>query len=475
MPHTSRLASLLVFFLLVGAGCQQAGRYNATRPRSTRPSVAITSARAPETPPDDVWMDPRTTEMDAVVPIVFVHEASNREAWNKLQHFWTEDKPSPAEAAALLALWPPGVGLLQAPERVVKIKVPLGLGDPTPLIPAANPPTRGKWELGKQLFFDKDILLQPSTAVSKLSCASCHDPAHGYTDKRLWPAGGDFNTPTLINSLYNRYQFWDGRATSLEEVLQRTAKEDDNPVKRHNWTGVVERLRGHREYDQRFRKVFGTPPTQDAVGKALATYLRTVLVGNSLYDRAVQRLKARDGHALEAADFVKELDDAAIKFLLEPDTPLPKPEVAQALHRGYTLFTGRDQAGCVRCHDGPTFSDNGFHNLGIGDSAGRQWPGKETGRFAVVAPGLKDRRQIGAYKTPTLRALPRTGPYFHDGSRAELFEVVAWHVGKAPGPFLDPEIRNRDLKEDAVRALVLFLRALDGDPVADIVSNPENK
>jgi len=466
-----RLSLSLLCLMLLG-GCQPASRYGAaTRPRSTRPATpSLPATQLAETPPDVIWMEARKTEMSPVVPIVFVDEAGNREAWQRLQHFWTEDKPTPAEAAALLALWPPGVGLLQQPpERVVRIKVPLGLKSPP--IPASNPPTRGKWELGKQLFFDQESFLQPANAAQSHSCATCHMPAHAYTDGRVWPTGGERHTPTLINCAYNRHQFWDGRAAALEEVVHRRAKDGDDPIKQHNWTGVVERLRARPEYVRSFQQVFGTLPTQDAVGKALATYLRTVLVGNSLYDRAAAGMRQRDGHALAAVDFEKVLDEATIKVLLTPDAPLAKPEVAQLLHRGYTLFTGRDQAGCVHCHDGPTFTDHGFHNLGIGDSAAVFRPGQETGRFAVVVPGLKDRQQIGAYKTPMLRALPRTEPYFHDGSRQELFDVVAWHVGKAPpGPFLDPEIRNRDLKEPDVRALVLFLKALDGDAVADVVS-----
>ena len=90
------------------------------------------------------------------------------------------------------------------------------------------------------------------------------------------------HTPTLINCVYNPHQFWDGRAAALEEVVQRPAKEGDDPLKQHNWAGLAERLRERPEYVRRFQQVFGTLPTQDAVGKALATYMRTILVGNSL-------------------------------------------------------------------------------------------------------------------------------------------------------------------------------------------------
>jgi cytochrome c peroxidase len=361
-------------------------------------------------------------------------------------------------------------------KQVVKIKVPLGLDDPSTFTPAANRPTLGKWELGKQLFFDKDIFLQPAMAATKTSCATCHDPAKGFSDGKVPIRFGDFATPRLLNAAYHSYQFWDGRADALEEVAQRTLDEgpgSDGPTMRHAWTGIVQRLRDDPHYDFRFRKVFGTPPTQDAVGKALATYLRTVLSGNSLQDRAERAMRQRGGKILGPGDYETVLDASTLKAL-QLDEGVTKADAVKQLHEGYTLFHGK--ANCIACHSGSTYTDNSFHNLGVGDSARPPLAGKENGRFAVLPVGLKDRRMIGAYKTPSLRSLPRTGPFFHDGLRVgpdALFDVVSYHVkGGTANAWLDTAMRPLDLKESEVRALVLFLKALEGEPPAAVVTTP---
>jgi cytochrome c peroxidase len=343
--------------------------------------------------------------------------------------------------------------------------VPLGLDDPTAYIPPSNPLTLQKWELGKRLFFDEDRVLPANAQGKKMSCASCHNPATGFTDKRI----PDRNPATLINSVYNAHQFWDGRAIALEEVVQRSLEDERDTgadgFKRHAWSGVVGRLRANKEYVAQFRRAFGTPPTQDSVGKALACYLRTILSGDALHDRAERAMKERGGNQLETRDYEKILNEAALKALQEPGegTP-PKAEIAQELFAGWQLFHGK--AGCVHCHGGRQFTDHAFHNIGEGDSNSTRPPGEEIGRFASLPAGLKDRRLIGAYKTPSLRALPRTAPYLHDGLRQELFEVVHLHVKPTFGaPNLDPEIRDRELSEGEKRALTRFLRALDGGPV----------
>src|SRR5262249_54977317 len=150
------------------------------------------------------------------------------------------------------------------------------------------------------------------------------------------------NEPTLINSVYNSYQFWDGRAAALEEVVQRSL-EDERPAagqaeRHHVWSGVVERLRAEPRYKERFLKVFGTAPTQDAVGKALATYLRTILSGNSVEDRAEQERMARKGKGLTAADYEKALDGTALELFQRPTSE--KAELAKELHDGHLVFRG---------------------------------------------------------------------------------------------------------------------------------------
>ncbi|HZT82328.1 MAG TPA: cytochrome c peroxidase, partial [Gemmataceae bacterium] len=379
-------------------------------------------------------------------------------------------------------------------ERVVRIKVPAGLWDPNRwnYLPAANPPTLNKWALGKRLFFDDSWLLP---APQKLSCARCHDPAKGFSDGL--PARSDhMHPPTLINAMYSEHQFWDGRAGRLEEVVLRSL-EDERPQedegaaaeaeRRHVWPGVVHRLTASPEYHRRFRQVFGTPPTADALGKALATYLRTILTGNSIYDRAV---RAAQGKPLTAAHFEKVLDKPALEALdmtlqradigadrLDVNKPA---DVARDVFAGWQLFQGKGR--CVACHPAPhNFHDDGFHNLGVREALWPYGPGKEPGRFAALPLGLKDPAMIGAYKTPTLRALPRTAPYFHDGSRRTLVEVVGYHLrGGQRNPSLDPLLRDPSgqprrlgLSDAENRLLVLFLMALDGDPIDPVVADPE--
>lgn len=484
--------------LMVGA-CEPAGRYT-PKPARTSPTVITPStSKAPAAtksepvkpptpaplPADFVWEHARSNRMEPETRIEFVHEGSDPKEWARLQSFWTlESKPlnarRPASLVGLSPLHAAALVLTTQPVKVVKIKVPLGLDDPTPHIPLANPPTVAKWELGKQLFFD-DSYLQPASAA-KVACASCHNPTKSFAS--LLPPfrnSGNLNTPALVNGVFNSYQFWDGRASALEEVVARALEDEREPAKpepsasRHVWSGMVKRLRENPPYQERFQKVFGTDPTQDAVGKALATYLRTILSGNAVQDEAQHARKARGGKVLEPRDYEKVLDDATVKFFERE--PAQKAELAKDLEAGYNLFRGK--ARCILCHSGANFTDNSFHNIGIGDSSREPAPGKETGRFAVLPVGLKDARMIGAYKTPSLRALSNIGYYYHDGSRIDLLFVVTDHVRDVRiNPYLDAElrddrdpsrVRNFGLDGRDVELLVLFLKALNGTAIDPVV------
>ncbi len=463
MARSRRLAGVLATAaLVVTAGCQRAGRYADPRPGATpadsarqeQPGAPPEARKppAPEpVPAEYVWQE-ALGPVPADTPVEFVPD-SERDAWNKLTQFWTEAGGK------------------------VTIKVPLGLDDPRPFLPAANPPTLNKWKLGKLLFFDDSYLL---AGGQKASCAGCHNPDKGFTSGNT---GLPFNAPTLINSVYNLHQFWDGRATRLEEVVRWAPEDaraagDEGTTFRHAWdgAGVIRRLRGG-PLAERFREAFGTDATLDAVGKALATYLRTVLSGNSPHDRAALRARAeRGGKPTEPADYEKVLDDATAKALRSSAS---KADVAKELHKGFLIFSnqGERKANCVLCHDGRQFTDNGFYNLGIDMPENlRPAPGREPGRFAALPPGHKDRSLIGAYRTPTLRALSQTGPYFHDGSFASLRDVVGVHAsGGKPNRYLDPHLRALDLRPDELDALELFLRALDGDPVDPLVADERPK
>jgi cytochrome c peroxidase len=478
--------------LLLCAGCKPANRYDVSTHRL--PGAAPYAAREPKEtakeheekqppppppiPPEYAWKEPAANV--AEVPIEFI--SADQEEWAKLGHFWNEVQgPGPAQLGASAGSVLPGVPLVVTTR--VQLKVPLGLDNPTRFIPAENRPTLAKWKLGKQLFFDTSYL----TPGGRVSCATCHAPAHNFTrgrDSAATIAGMD--TPTLLNVVYNRYQFWDGRARYLEEVVQRTLEDEREPEIGHDhphvWSGVIKRLQDPaREHTKRFQDVFGTPPTQDALGKALATFMRTILSGNSVHDRALQVLKARGGTTLELADYQQILDLAALDAL--GSDAAHKDEIARDLHTGYRLFHDPRKANCVSCHSGRNFTDETFHNLGVGWTRQVSEPGRELGHFAALPIGLKDRRFIGAYKTPTLRGLWLTAPYLHDGSVMTLPAAVGLHLGGGGvnNPYLDPEMRDEKdpsaqrvikLDEKEIAALVLFLRALNGEALSAMVTDP---
>jgi cytochrome c peroxidase len=491
MGHRRRIACpwrTLPLLLLAAAGCQPAGRYPIAPPG---PSAAARDA-ASRPAPDYAWLVPNPP-LD--IPIRFVDAASRPDEWKALPAFWNHQWGGVAgQRTAHLGLPPLGALAalrLSAAHEVIKIKVPLGLPDPTPHIPAVNPPTHGKWLLGKKLFFDRELLPGPSLERT-YACADCHRPATGYAQDRPKAPYGRMNAPTLLNCVYNRRQFWDGRAEHLEEVIQRNLEDegrpgvpendsgDQAPEVLHRWGGVVRRLRNQPVYVRDFLRVFGTAPTQDNVAKALATYLRTLLSGNSVYDRAEAARAERRGAALMTADFRAALDDKTLKALV--GEALTGQEAAEQMLLGHTLFFGK--ARCAVCHPGPLFTDRDFHNVGVGESEffENARPGQEQGRFAHLPPGLKARRYLGAFKTPTLRSLPRTAPYFHDGSRPTLGAALDYFNRETRvdlNRFLDPELLNGDgtawhpdLTEAELRGLEMFLKSLDGAPVPPDVAGP---
>jgi cytochrome c peroxidase len=340
-----------------------------------------------------------------------------------------------------------------------------------------------KWALGKKLFFDRALL-----NASGGSCADCHNPREGYASREAVSLPLRMNAPSLVNCIYNKHSFWDGRVATLEEVIQgdplaeRTPSMshiDGNNLQRpHAWSDVVQRLAGDRDYRASFQDVFGIEqPTQDALAKAVATYLRTILSGDSLYDRAVLVASKRGSKELQTEDFEAVLDDEALARLGRKD--IPRATVARRLMAGYAAFAG--EARCIHCHSGWNFTDDEFHNLAIRESGtlATQRVGQQTGRFLWVPAGLKEARLIGAFRTPSLRNLPRTAPYFHDGSGMSLEQVIDYYR-EGPAHFnayLDEEllagpskVRQLALHNDDVRALAQLLLALDGRPIPPVIT-----
>jgi cytochrome c peroxidase len=257
-----------------------------------------------------------------------------------------------------------------------------------------------------------------------MACATCHDSRRAFSDalpKAVGIAGQMLgrHAPALLNRGYGRAFFWDGRASSLEEQALQPIQ---NPSEFANTLdGAVARLTQHSEYPAQFRAAFGREPNAEDLGRALASYVRTILAAESPADRFM----AGDSSALS-------------------------PQARE----GLLLFRGK--ANCSSCHVSPLFTDEQFHNTGVAWRDGRL---ADSGRGA--ATGKKE--DFGAFKTPTLREVARTAPYMHDGSFATLEEVVEFYDrGGNANPRLDAEIQPLKLSAEEKQALLAFLRSLSG-------------
>ncbi len=269
----------------------------------------------------------------------------------------------------------------------------------------------------------------------------------------------------MFNSAYSAFQFWDGRAATLEDQSQGPVQNDVEMFDGSGtaWEKAIHRMKADEEYVKQFKRVFGTGPTRDGAAKAIAAYERTVLSGNSIQDRAELAMRKRvdteesGKYELKASDYADVLKAAfsskdvnALKALkLDPEKDSDKiPSVAKALLNGRTLFFNK--ARCNACHVGDNFTDNTFHNLGVGVKDGKL-PAGSLGRFGSAPTGHKNPEFAGAFKTPTLRHLLGTSPYMHDGSEKTLLEVIDFYdKGGNANEYLDVKMRD----EDAERLLV---------------------
>lgn len=308
-----------------------------------------------------------------------------------------------------------------------ELKVPAGLKKMR--IPADNPMTAEKVELGKQLYFDPRLSID-----NTVSCASCHDPAKGWSNGEQFATGirgqkGGRNSPTIINSGYQHFQFWDGRAIQLEGQALGPIQ---NPIEMGLTLEELEkRLNSIEGYVRQFQKVFGKKPNSADVARAIAAFERTILSGNAPYDQ------------------YKSGDESAL---------------SESAARGRKVFFNK--ANCSACHSGPNFSDGGFHNIGVGMDEEKPDPG----RFAVT----KLEGDRGAFKTPTLREIARTAPYMHDGSLKTLEEVVEFYdKGGIENPQLDEEIFPLNLSKQQKTDLIKFLKEALASPEYPNVKAPK--
>jgi cytochrome c peroxidase len=315
------------------------------------------------------------------------------------------------------------------------------------LIPEENPVTPEKVALGRQLYYDKRL-----SKDGTVSCGTCHDPAKGFSDGKKVSEGiggqkGARNAPTVLNSIFYEFQFWDGRAGSLEEQAKGPMI---NPVEMGmaSHDDVVKAVRGVPEYAAAFKAAFGREATIDDIVAAIATFERTVVSGNSAFDR------------FQAGD---------------------KSALSESAQRGWELWNGK--ARCNTCHPfggaTPNFSDNKFHNIGVAakgrdfgalarQAAAEADPQKlafhqdftELGRYVTT----KQPKDIGAFKTSGLRDIALSAPYMHDGSEATLLDVVKFYdKGGEPNPYLDGGVVPLKLTEQEMKDLVAFMESLTGE------------
>jgi cytochrome c peroxidase len=364
----------------------------------------------------------------------------------------------------VLALWAAGSDAQNAAPNPL-----LGL-TPVP-VPADNPQTPEKIALGKKLFEDKRF-----SSTGQVACANCHQAQKAFTDGPLRVSEGirkltgTRNAPTVINAAYGTSMFWDGRSPSLEDqALHPPVNPVEMGLKDHQ--PILRIVRSDPAYARSFKQVFGKSGkaiTMTEVTRAIASFERTVVAGNSPFDRW--------------------------RFAGEENALTP------AQKRGFELFVNKGR--CVSCHvveqTQALFTDNRFHNVGVGINeiqkdvpalAGEYLKAKATAS-QVDVKGLGDKRTselgrfavtrlfegLGAFKTPTLRNIAATAPYMHDGSKKTLRDVVVHYnnggVTKKEDPvndFLSSGIRPLNLTDPEIDDLVAFMESLTSPEYAHLV------
>lgn len=314
--------------------------------------------------------------------------------------------------------------------ETVMIEPPLGL--PPVAIPEDNPPTAETIALGRKLYFDKRLSVD-----NTIACASCHRPDAGFADPNQFSEGvggekGGRQSPPVINAAYFTTQFWDGRAASLEDQAGGPV---ENPVEMaFTHEGVEKRLAEDPVYVEMFKDAWGERPIVfEMAAKSIASFERTVLVGNSPFDR----------------------------YLFGGD----KEAMSAEAIRGLELFRDPEKGNCEVCHtineeEGyALFMDNKFHNLGVGAEIDGSLA--DIGRFEQTqADGDQ-----GAFKTSHLRNVTDTSPYMHDGHLKTLKEVLDFYIGAGnSNDFRDEEIKELDhLSAQERTDLIAFMESLTGE------------
>jgi len=285
-------------------------------------------------------------------------------------------------------------------------------------IPADNPITLAKATLGRQLYYDHRL-----SGDGSRSCYSCHTVENGLTDG-LPTAIGAYekkltrSAPTMWNVGYHENWYWDGRASTLEG--QARAAWTGGNMGARNTDSVIAVINAIEGYKSQFQSVFGEDATADNIPQALATYMRTIISDDTPWDRW------------------QKGDSSAI---------------STAAKRGAEVF---ENSNCDACHSGVLFTDLQFHNVGVGMAA----EDYDVGRFKVT----NEEQNRGAFKTPTLRDIARSGPYFHNGYASTLIEAVKIMTGGGiANPHLDALLEPQELTDQELADLLEFLGTLSQD------------
>lgn len=337
----------------------------------------------------------------------------------------------------------------------VQLPPALAIGASGIVVPKDNPLTRAKIELGRQLYFDTRL-----SEDSTISCASCHHPDEGFGRHTQFGVGirgqmGGRNSPVSFNRILSGAQFWDGRAGSLEAQAVGPIA---NPIEMgFTHDACVARLKGIPGYRLQFEKIFpGEGVTIGAVGKAIAAFERTLVTNDSPADHyeALRSFETQFRDLLkDVAAFKEEEPDSYAKYVALK-TASEKNPVSESAKRGRELFFGQ-KGGCTACHVGANFTDEKYHNLGIGMQAKEP----DLGRYAET----KQDADRGAFKTPTVRNVTQSAPYMHDGSLKTLEEVVDWYdKGGHPNSHLSDKIKKLGLTSAEKADLVAYMKALTG-------------
>ncbi|HVJ69625.1 MAG TPA: cytochrome c peroxidase [Caulifigura sp.] len=339
----------------------------------------------------------------------------------------------------------------------LEISLPFGLSLATAQISGVkeNPMTRAKIELGRQLYFDPRLSIDGT-----ISCASCHSHTSGFAANTQFGIGvkgqmGGRNSPVSYNRILSSVQFWDGRAATLEEQAKGPIA---NPIEMgHTHDACESCVKNIDGYKLQFEAVFGPNSINiDNIAKAIATFERAIVTGPAPYDYANALAPfVKNYPENEDLEDLKNDDPETYKKYLAVKADADAHPMSESARRGMALFFS-EKSNCTACHAGANFTDEKYHNIGVGMDA--KTP--DLGRYEIS----KDEKDKGAFKTPTIRNAEFTGPYMHDGSQKTLEEVVEWYAkGGHPNKWLSDKIKKLDLSAQDKADLVAFMKACSGE------------